>query len=72
MSQSMSRNRTGVRLPAEVLNILGTGAAILGVVATGSGIISLLPEPNAWEFAAAYLGPAGVAFAAYWWVAQKL
>lgn len=72
MSQSMPRNRTGLRLPAELINIIGTGAAILGVVATGSAIVSVLPQPDAWQFAAAYLGPAGIAFAAYWWVAQKL
>lgn len=72
MHQTVQRNRAGLRLPAELVNIIGTAAALLGVVATGSAIVSVLPQPDAWQFAAAYLGPAGIAFAAYWWVAQKL
>ncbi|MFC3069916.1 hypothetical protein [Phenylobacterium soli] len=60
------------RVPAEILNIGGTAAAILAVVMTGAGLSSMLPDPSPWLTAAAYLGPAGLAFAAYWWVAQKL
>ena len=60
------------RVPAEVLNIGGTAGAILVVVATGAGLSSVLPEPSAWLTAAAYLAPGSLAFAAYWWIAQKL
>lgn len=60
------------RIPAEVLNIGGTAGAILGVVVAGAGLSSMLPDPSPWLAAAAYLAPASLAFAAYWWIAQKL
>jgi hypothetical protein len=60
------------KVPAEFVNIVGTSLALLGVVATGSAIVSATPDPNVAQFAAAYLGPASLAFAAYWWVARKL
>ena len=59
-------------VPAEVLNIGGTAGAILAVVGTGAGLSSMLPDPSPWLTAAAYLAPASLAFAAYWWIAQKL
>ena len=67
-SASVRKNR----IPAEVLNIGGTAGAILAVVAAGAGLSSMLPDPSPWLAAAAYLAPGGLAFAAYWWVAQKL
>ena len=70
--QQISKARTGVRIPAEITNIVGTSAAILAVVATGSAITAVWPHLTAWQFAGAYLAPASVAFAAYWWIAQKL
>lgn len=70
--QQISKARTGVRIPAEVANIVGTSAAILAVVGTGSAIVAAVPDLNVWQFAGAYLAPASVAFAAYWWIAQKL
>jgi hypothetical protein len=60
------------RVPAEMLNIGGTAAAILAVVAAGAGLSSLLPDPSPWLRAAAFLAPASFAFACYWWAAQKL
>ena len=72
MSQTKARQRTGLKLPAELVNIVGTSVALAAVVAIGSAIVTVLPEPGAWAFAAAYLAPAGLAFAIYWWVAQKL
>lgn len=72
MPHSTARDRSGARLPPELVNILGTSGAILGVVAVGSAIMAVLPNPDTWQTAAAYLGPASLAFAAYWWVAQKL
>jgi hypothetical protein len=60
------------RVPSEALNVGGTAAAIFGVVATGAGLSATLPDPSPWLMAAAYGAPAGVAFVAYWWVAQKL
>ena len=61
-----------LKVPTELVNIVGTSLALLGVVATGAAIVSVIPEPSVAQFAAAYLGPASLAFAAYWWVAQKL
>ena len=60
------------RIPPEVLNIGGTAGAILAVVAAGAGLSAMLPEPSPWLTAAAYLAPGSLAFAAYWWIAQKL
>jgi hypothetical protein len=60
------------RVPAEFLNIGGAVAAVLAVVATGAGLSAALPDPSPWLTAAAYLAPASLAFAAYWWMAQKL
>jgi hypothetical protein len=60
------------RAPAEMRNIGATAAAILAVVAAGAGLASVLPDPSPWLKAAAFLAPASLAFACYWWAAQKL
>jgi hypothetical protein len=72
MARQTVHQRSGLRLPPELVNIGGTSAAILAVVAAGSGILAVLPSPDVWQTAAAYLAPAGLAFAAYWWIAQRL
>ena len=72
MLHSSLRGRSGGKVPSELVNILGTSAAILAVVGIGSAIVTVMPTPNVWEFAAAYLAPASLAFAVYWWIAQKL
>lgn len=60
-------------LPAEILNILGTAGGVLGVVAAGGAISSALPDPaSPWLFAASYGAPAAIAFAVYWWIAQRV
>ncbi|MFN3514584.1 MAG: hypothetical protein ACK41C_16185 [Phenylobacterium sp.] len=62
-----------LRVPPEVVNVAGTAAAIFAVVAAGAGIVSLLPDQaSPWLVASAYGAPAGLAFLAYWWIAQKL
>ena len=60
------------RFPSEIITIGGAAAAILAVVGAGAGLSSALPEASPWLTAASYLAPAGLAFAAYWWIAQKL
>lgn len=72
MPQTQAPQRSGFKLPAELVNIVGTSAALAAVVAIGSAVVAVLPEPGAWTFAAAYIAPAGLAFAIYWWIAQKL
>ena len=72
MPQAGAERGRSVKLPPEIINMLGTAGAVLAVVATGSGIYSLLPDPDVWQTAAAYLAPASLAFVAYWWVAQKI
>jgi hypothetical protein len=72
MTDTTERRAVWRKAPPEIVNILGTSGAILAVVAVGSAIVSRLPEPDAWQFAGAYIGPASLAFAVYWWVAQKL
>jgi hypothetical protein len=68
----MAHERSGFKAPPELVNILGTSGAILAVVAAGSGIVALIPDPGVWQFAAAYGAPASLAYAAYWWIAQRL
>jgi hypothetical protein len=60
------------RFPLDVVNLGGTAGAIVVVVAAGAGLSAMLPEPSPWLTAAAYLAPGSLAFAAYWWIAQKL
>ena len=58
-------------VPVELLNILATIGAALGVVAAGAAISAALPQPTPWMFAASYAAPAAIAFAIYWWIAQR-
>jgi hypothetical protein len=60
------------RAPVDILTVVGGAVTVLGVLAAGAGLSRLLPEPSVWLTAAAYAAPASLAFAAYWWVAQKL
>ena len=60
------------RAPLEMLNIGAAAGAIAAVLAMGAGLSSVLPEGSSWLAAAAYLAPAGLAFAAYWWITQKV
>ena len=60
-------------IPAELVNIAGTAGALLAVTATGAAISEVLPDQaSPWLFAAGYGGPAALAFAIYWWVAQRV
>lgn len=60
------------QIPKELVAIAGFGAAIFAVVAAGSMISAALPEPvSPWLVASAYLAPASMAFAIYWWIAQR-
>lgn len=70
MSDSPAPRR---RAPVE-LQVIGAGAALLGVViAAGGALASLLPQHSDPSLiAAAWLAPPGFAFAVYWWGAQKL
>ena len=56
----------------DVTNVVMAVAAFLLVLAIGTIIAAALPEQSGrWMFGAAYLAPAGLAFAAYWWIAQR-
>ena len=57
-------------LPAEWLNIGGTAAALLAVVAAGAGLSELAPD-NVWITAGCYGVPGAIAFAAYAWIAHR-
>jgi hypothetical protein len=61
------------RTPSEAINIGATTAAVLGLLAAGAGLSAVLPDPTSpWLQAAAFLAPGSLAFAAYWWIVQKL
>jgi hypothetical protein len=60
------------RIPGEIATMLAFALAIFGVVATGSAISSAITQPSPWLFAAAYGGPAALAFGVYWAVSRKL
>ena len=60
--------------PKELINIVGTGLAILVAVALGATLASALPADatSPYLFAGCFAAPAAAAFAVYWFVAQKL
>ena len=68
MAQANAERGRSFRIAPSVLNIMGLAGAIFAVLATGSLISGLLPDPGAGELAASYLAPAGLAFAAFWWI----
>ena len=72
MPKSTLRDGRQPRIPVELVNIFGTSGAILAVVASGSAVVVRLPDPTVWQTAGAYLIPASLAFALYWWIAHKL
>lgn len=71
MAQSIQRKSSSKGV-AEIANVVGTSVAILAVVGAGSAIVAAMPDLGPAGFAAAYLGPGALAYAVYWWVAQKL
>jgi hypothetical protein len=68
MPHNSARKR---RMPVEIAQVGAGAAALAVVVAAGAGLSSVLPQSAPWLTAAAWLAPAGLAFAAYWWAAQK-
>lgn len=60
------------RIPSELATMAAFAIAIFGVVATGAAISSAIAEPSPWLFAAAYGGPAALAFGVYWALARRL
>jgi hypothetical protein len=72
LSARQRRARTHV-IAAELINIAGAAGAALAVLALGAAMSRALPGPAApWLFAGAYAAPGAIAFAAYWWIAQRL
>jgi len=55
----------------ELLVIFGFAIIIFGLVATGGAICAVTPSPSPWITAAAYGGPASLAFGLYWLVARR-
>jgi hypothetical protein len=74
MNPMLAKDKPGAkRIPAEVLNVGGTAAAILAVVAAGGAICELMPSPaSPWVTASAYGLPAAIAFAAYCWISRRV
>jgi hypothetical protein len=65
-----TRGSTPQRVPPELVNIGGTAAALLAVVAAGAGLSEIAPA-TVWFTAASYGAPAGVAFLIYCWVTRR-
>ena len=59
-------------IPSELVTLAAFALAIFGVVATGAAISSAITEPSPWLFAAAYGGPAALAFGVYWALARRV
>jgi len=59
------------RGPIELLTIAGVTVAGVVVLGAGAALSAVLPQASPWLTAAAYLAPASLAFAAYWWIAQR-
>jgi hypothetical protein len=73
MTEAAVRRADGIAIPREIMAMGGFAAAIFFVVASGAALSSVLPaHASMWLTAGAYGAPAAIAFAAYWWVAQKL
>jgi hypothetical protein len=68
MPDNSARKR---RMPVEIAQVGAGAAAFALVVAAGAGLSSVLPDTSPWLTAAAWLAPAGLAFAAWWWAAQR-
>ena len=62
----------GPRIPPELVTVAAFAVALFGVVATGAAISAAIPTPSPWLFAAAYGGPAALAFGLYWIIARRL
>ncbi len=73
MPQAATRRLALPAVPREFVAIAGFAGATVVVVASGAGLSRLLPQHAEFSLiAGAYAAPAAVAFAIYWWVAQKL
>jgi hypothetical protein len=60
-------------IPAELVNVAGAAGALLALTATSAATSEALADPaSPWLFASAYGGPAAVAVAVYWWIAQRV
>jgi hypothetical protein len=72
MPNAQARRQPWVKLSPEVINILGISAVVLVVLAIGSAISAVLPNPDVWQVTASFAAPASLAFAVHWWMSQKL
>jgi hypothetical protein len=59
------------RSATDLLALAAGAAALAFVVGAGACLSAVLPHPTPWLTACAYIAPAALAFAAYWWMAQK-
>ncbi len=74
MADRQSRTRAFAipQVAPEIRNLAGLAAAVVAVLASGAGIVSLLPEAvSPWLSISAFAAPAGLAFLAYWWNDQR-
>ena len=67
-----ARPRAEARTAPDLGIILSATGALIAIVAIGSGIAALLPDPDVWQLASAFLAPASLAFVAWWWATQKV
>lgn len=72
MPNVQARRQSWVKLSPEISNILGVSAVAVVVVAIGSAISAVLPNPDVWQVTASFVAPASLAFAVHWWMSQKL
>jgi hypothetical protein len=70
MPNAPTLKKSSPALAPELVNIGGTAAALLAVVASGAALSALAPQ-TVWFTAASYGAPAGVAFAVYCWVTRR-
>jgi hypothetical protein len=60
------------RVGADLTTLAAVAGAALAVLGSGAAISSVLPSPaSPWLFAGAYAAPGAIAFAVYWWIAQR-
>ncbi|MET0295159.1 MAG: hypothetical protein ABW042_09095 [Phenylobacterium sp.] len=74
MSVENTRPRDGLRIPKDLMAIVGFAAAIAAAVWLGGLLAAVIPASQAsvWLKAGAFAAPAAAMFALYWLITQRL
>jgi hypothetical protein len=69
---AVSKTTSSRHLSLELGSLLAVAMALVAVVAAGALISKALPAgASVWLLISCYMAPAGIAFAARWWMSQR-